>query len=419
MPQAIVRLVVVLLSLTACVWGIWNSASEGLSQLLASYGTMSARLDVAERAARLGPSVPETHFARAGLLAESGAQAEALEEYERAVALRPQDYALWLELGRARDVAGDSQGAVSAYREARRLAPFYAQPRWQLGNTLYRLGQLDEAFVELREAVAGNPKLMPQALALAWAAYAGDARAVEQALRPQTPSLHLALARFFARHGKASEAVEQFRAANGAPVEERRALLAELLAAHHVKEAYEVWASGRTLKNEGDNSAVNRVLNGGFEEAVILNDPGFGWQLSQSAGVEAAQETGLARSGAQSLRLVWNGNSDAAAPVLSQLLLVEPHARYQLRFAARTEKLLSGGLPAVSVTDASGGAGLALGEAAALAQGTHEWQDYAIEFETAAATDAVRIIVRRQNCNNPLCPAYGSVWLDDFSIRKL
>jgi tetratricopeptide (TPR) repeat protein len=353
------------------------------------------------------------------LLAESGAQAEALEEYECAVALRPQDYALWLELGRARDVAGDSQGALSAYREARRLAPFYAQPRWQLGNTLYRLGQLEEAFVELREAVASNPKLMPQAIALAWAAYKADARAVAQALRPQTPSLRLVLARFFARHGKAREAVEQFRAAGGAPGDERRALLAELLGAHHVREAYEVWASGRQLKTVGDDSALNRILNGGFEEAVILNDPGFGWQLSQSAGVEAAQETGLARSGAQSLRLVWNGNSDAATEILSQLILVEPNARYQLRFAARTEKLLTGGLPVVSVTDAGGGAGDALGQAAALPQGTHEWEEYSLEFQTPAATDAVRILVRRRNCNNPLCPAYGSIWLDDFSIRKI
>jgi len=218
-----------------------------------------------------------------------------------------------------------------------------------------------------------------------------------------------------------AEAVAQFRAAGGAATEERRALLAELLAAKRFAEAYEVWASDDQhagARNPEDVTAV--TLNGGFEEPVVLGEPGFGWQLSQnSQAVQAAQDTAEPRSGAHSLRLVWNGNSDTNAPVLSQLVLVEPNARYQLRFAARTEKLLSGGLPVVVLTDAGSDEGSAPGALAALPQGTNPWQDYAVEFRTNERTRAVRVVLRRQNCGAALCPAFGRLWLDDFSVRRL
>jgi hypothetical protein len=389
-----------------------------LSQLLASYGAATGRLDAADYAVRLGRWIPEAHYVRARLLADTGALGSAVEEYERAVALRPRDYALWLELGLAREQAGDAEGAIAAFREAVRLAPFYAAPRWQLGNTLYRAGRLEEAFTELRGAVAGDPKFAPQTLELAWAAFGGDARLVERALQPQTKELRLALARFFVKHGKIAEALAQFRAAGGASDVERRALLGDLLAARRFAEAYEVWLSVRAPNAGGNASANALVLNGGFEDDVALKEPGFGWQLAleRTPALQAAQDTAEPRSGARCLLLNWNGNADASAVVLSQLVLVEPDKRYQLRFAGRTEKLLTGGLPAVSVTDASNSEEPILGTAVALPTGSSPWRDYVIDFKTAAATNAVRIIVRRQSCSNPVCPIFGRVWLDDFSL---
>jgi hypothetical protein len=301
-----------------------------------------------------------------------------------------------------------------------RHAPFYAEPRWLLGNTLFRAGRLTNAFAEIASAAASNPKLLPQAINLAWAAFDGDTQAIERALRLETPEQHLALARFLVKRGKTSEAVAQFRAAGGAAGEERRALLAELLAAKRFVEAYEVWSSVRPPTDESISQDNARVLNGGFEAPVALGEPGFGWQLPQNIpAVQAAQDTAAPHAGVQSLLISWNGNYDPASPVLSQLILVEPNARYQLRFAARTEKLLSGGLPVVVLTDASSSDGRALGTAVALPQGTSAWQEYFIEFTTGSTTNAVQINVRRQNCSSSLCPIFGRAWLDDFSVRRI
>jgi hypothetical protein len=420
LPRFAFRLALACLGILACSWGIWNSGRAGLSQTLASYGLASSQPEMADQAVRFGPANPEAHYVKASLLFNRGELAEAVAEYERAVALRPRDYALWLELGLARDQAGDAPGAIAAFQQSVRLAPFYAPPRWQLGNTLYRVGRFDEAFEELRRAAASHPKLLPQIFDLAWAATGGDAQALERTVQPQTDAARLALARYFVRRGKPGEAVAQFRAAGAVADEERRALLTELLSAKRFAEAYEVWSSGRHEESEKGLTGRGSIINGSFESPVSLNDPGFGWQLAKElSATQAAQDTAAPRSGAQSLRLVWNGNSPAGSPIISQLVLVDPGARYQLRFAARTEKVVTAGLPQILVTDASSSDGRALAAALRLPQGTSPWQDYAIEFTTTGETSAVQISVSRQNCSGHPCPIFGQIWLDDFSIQRI
>jgi tetratricopeptide (TPR) repeat protein len=416
-----VRLLILLIGLMVCFGGVWSSGREGLAQLLAGYGLMTERLDEADRAVKLNPATPEAHYARAGLLLNKGEFAEAVKEYERATALRADDYALWLELGRAREQAGDVEGALAAFRESARLAPFYAQPRWRLGNTLYRAGRRDEAFAELGRAVASDPKLLPQALDLSWASFGDDPRAIERVLQPQTPAAHLTFARFYLKHGRIAEALAQFRLAGHVTEDERRALLRELLAAHRFAEAYAVWSGAGTSEGAKFSSTETSFINGGFEEPVSLEEPGFGWQLPQGLqGVQAAQDTAAPRSGQRSLQLAWNGNAPSGATFISQLILVEPNSRYQLRFAARTEKILTVGPPQVMVTDAAASADAGpLCKPNTLPQGTVDWQDYSMEFETGSETRAILVSVRREKCGVEPCPIFGRAWLDDFALGRI
>ena len=414
------RLIIVILGLVACVWEIWSSGQEGISTLLFTYASTTNQIDAAENAIRLSPSSPAARYVRAGLLSNAGRSAEAIEEYERAVALRPHDYVLWFELGRARDQASDVDGAAAAFRESTRLAPFYAKPHWQLGNTLFRAGRIDEAFAELRRAVTSNPKLMPQAIGLAWAAFSGNAPAVEQVLQPQTQSAHLALAGFFASHGSPTESIAQFRAAGAPSEEQRRALLADLLAAKSFLEAFEVWSSGRPANGTASPRGIGTIANGGFEEPITIDDPGFGWQPGRDLhSVRISLDNSEPLTGAYCLRLDWSGESDPSTPVISQLVLVEPKTRYRLSFAARTQELLTIGLPYVMVTDAGDDKKTVLMQSRTLPQGTTGWQDYLSEFSTSETTRAVTISIRRETCNIPQCAVFGHVWFDKFSIERL
>jgi tetratricopeptide (TPR) repeat protein len=413
--QRLIRVALACLGLLLCLFCAWTAAVAGLSRLYSAYGLKADRLDAADSAVNLTPSDPRAHLIRAALLKESDRGDEALKEYERAVALRPRDYVLWLELGEARDQMEDAEGALVALREAVRLAPNYAEPRWQLGNVELRRGRYDEAFADMRRAAASKPALLPQMIDLAWSVYRGNVTTIEQAVQPQTPEAMLTLARLAAKRGKPLDAARIFRAVGQVSEEEKRALLVELLNTKQFRTAYEIWSTG-TGKERPDASAS--LTDGGFEETINLNDPGFGWQVAREvSSVQVSSDTVEPHGGKKSLLLDWKGDVSPASSIISQLVLVEPNARYRLRFSARTDQLVTGGLPLVVVTDPSDARPLAQSEA--FAQRTSPWRDYEVEFTTGKDTQAVLIALRRQACSSVPCPVFGRVWLDDFSIQRL
>ena len=414
-----VRLPVIALGCIACLWGVWTSAREGSSQFLAGRSAMTEELETAAQAVRLDPSNPEAHYVRAKLLATAENQSEAIREYEHAVALRPRDYALWLALGRDRDLVGDMEGAIAAFDTSAQLAPFYARPHWQLGNTLYRAGRTNEAMKELRLAGASNPNLLPQVINLAWA-LSGDPELMYQALQPQTASAHFALATFFARHARASDSIAQFRAAGELSNEQRRVLVTDLLASKSFAEMFEVWLSGHPSTGGVSPNGIATIRNGGFEEPITLNDPGFGWQVATNLqGVHLSLDSADPHAGSYGLRVDWSGDSDPSRAAVSQLVLVEQHARYRLTFAVRTQEMLTVGLPVLTVTDVSGEGEPVLAQSKTFPRGTTEWQSYAIEFTTTEMTRAVMIAIRRENCAMTPCAAIGHAWTDDFQLERM
>lgn len=419
------RLPMVVVGVAICMWGVWMSARDGLAQHLAGHALTREFVSDANRAVRFGSHVPETHYVLAILMIREGnyGLARPVEELEIAVALRPHDYALWLELGGARDRRGDTAAAVAAFTESTRLAPFYARPRWQLGNALFRAGRMQEALGELRLAARSDPKLALPVLALLWSGLNGNVADVERAFAPQSPPMETALARFLVKRGKVADAMRHFRAAGGISADERRAMIIDLLAAKDFEAAYEVWSLNRGNKTPG----LAHIDNAGFEEPIAIAEEGFGWQLFQNRqGIEAALDPAERRSGMYSLRVDWSGNADTLLPIASQIVLVEPGRRYQLRLAARGADLVMLGLPVISIVDANDPAAQsgdyrlsALGRSQALPKGTNQWQDYGVDFTTSSATRAVIIRIHRENCAIHPCPAFGHAWFDDFSLVKL
>ena len=419
------RLPIVIVGVAVCLFGVWMSAREGLAQHLAGHALIRELVSDTNRAVAFGPTVPETHYTRAVLMQREGnyESGEFLKEFELAVALRPRDYALWLELGSARDSAGDTNGAIAAFAESTKLAPFYARPRWQLGNALFRDGRTQEALAELQLAAQSDPKLALPVLALMWSAVNGNVAEIERAFKPQSPAMESALARFLVKRGKVVDAMRHFRAAGGISVDDQRAMINDLLAAKNFEAAYEVWSLNRGTKASG----LAQIDNGGFEEPIVLEEKGFGWQLVQNQqGIQVALDPAERRSGSHSLRIDWSGNGDTLLPIASQLLLVEPGRRYRLKFAARGAELVMLGLPAISIVDASDPAAQsgdyrpsALGHSQPLPKGTSGWQDYSVDFTTSQATRAVIIRFHRENCEIHPCPAFGHAWLDDFALTEL
>ncbi len=410
------RLIAAAIGVLLCLWGIERAATAGAARLLSDYGLQMAQRTPTDVAVQMSPSDARAHYVRAATLSNLGEFGESVFEFERAVALRPADYRLWMDVGRARERANNAAGAGAAFAEAVRLAPYYAQPRWQFGNFLLRAGQREAAFAELSRAASSNPGLLPAAISLAWGMYDGDPRLVEAAIRPQTQSAHLALARYCIAHGQAGEALRLFNAAGNFSNQDRRTLLTELLATKQFPEAHELWARAQEANGTGRNSDGVAVINdGSFEDGIRLDDPGFGWQTAREAqGVRVSLDTGQPSAGQRSLRLDFNGDSNPALPVISQLVLVEPNLRYELSLTARTEQLVTGGLPLISVSDALDGSSLA--QSRPLSPNSDGWEKYTLDFTTADKMRAVVVSVRRQSCTTNPCPIFGRAWLDVFSL---
>ena len=416
-----IRLLAALPAVLLCLWGAWHAGAEGVSRLLSQYAGVSGDVPASVRAASLTPDDPEAHFARGLVSTNAGALEEAVRDYERAVALRPRDYYLWFMLAEARDQAGNQDGALAASGEAVRLAPYYAQPRWQHGNLLFRAGRMDEAFAELRRAAESDPALLPAIIDLAWGGSGQDVQAVKTLIQPQTPAEEWALARFFARHGRSGEAIRFYREQGTVPDKEWRALLTDLLVARKYRDAYDIWLTSHSpLSLSSERGEIDWTLtDGGFEQPLSLDDPGFGWQLSREAtNVSMSVDVAEHKEGARSLRLEWKGDFNPSAGIISQLLIVKPKSRYRLRFYTRTQELVSGSLPIISIADTSDAIQRVLAQSKPLPQGTSGWSEQAVEFTTGEKTEAVLMFLQRQPCNGP-CPIFGLLWLDGFSLERI
>ncbi len=400
--------------LILCCYGISVAWHTGLGRFLANDAAHTLIGERADRAVAASPGDAETHAARALVLYQAEELNGSIGELENSASLRPQDYLLWLQIGRARDEAGDMQGALLALQEALRLAPFYSDPRWQYGNVLYRAGRFDEAFRELGAAAASDPALSPVLMDLAWGTYPGDAKAVEAIVLPRTDAGRISLARFFVKKGLIDEALTLFRSSEGGALDERSKLLRDLMQAKRFKAAYEVWVASQPVK---DAKLNGNITDPGFEGPLVLNSKGFAWRQERAfEGVTVSLDSKHPRSGANSLLIEWRGHATPEVPVVTQLVLAEPGSRYRLSFFVRTEDVVTGGLPLISITDASDEKFLAQSQPFAPAAG--EWQQYEVAFATSSTTGAVTITLQRQSCAPSPCPMFGRVWLDDFSLQK-
>jgi hypothetical protein len=98
---------------------------------------------------------------------------------------------------------------------------------------------------------------------------------------------------------------------------------------------------------------------------------------------------------------------------------VQPETEYEFQYYVSTDKLETGSAPQVQIVDAANGAELVSTSPAP--NGTSDWTRLNYTFKTGAKTEAVILRVARVSCGteeSPICPIFGSVWYDDFSLKR-
>jgi tetratricopeptide (TPR) repeat protein len=395
-------------------WCIGNTMAEWLPDINAAYA-----------AARLAPEDPQAHFTIARLRERSFLPEElpeAAQRYEEAARLSPNDFRLFMELGRVRGLVGDTRGGEEALRRAVELAPSYPDPRWYLGNSLLRQGRIEEAFAELRRAGEVSPeKFLPQVIELYWRYYNAD-----------VPSVLAAVGNSARARGQLMEYLinlkrldDARRLWEGFDAEQRKLSRATgeklLLRYLEAKRFHDVLALHRELSAvDGAQTAAapEQVMNGGFESAV--GAPGknpFEWQVVPLEGAQMGLDGRVRHEGARSLRIAFNATNTLTFRNISQLVTVAPATRYRLEYYVRTEDLKGAATLVTEIVDAAQ-PDRVLAASQPVATGTADWQAVALDFTTAPGVQAVTMRIVSQPCTAATCPIFGKVWYDNFNLQR-
>jgi Flp pilus assembly protein TadD len=379
------------------------------------------RVETAQMAVNLAPSDPLPHW-RLGSLAQKELPPDqislAVAEYEKAVSLSPHDYRLWMEFGEALEQAGDSDKAEKALREAVKLAPSYAYPRWYLGNLLVRTDRYAEGFAELQQASAANDQFQAQLYNLVWQLNKSDFAEMQKAVG-NTPAIRAGFAKYLVERGHFDEGLRLWNGLTEAEQKEARfaadAIISSLIANQRYHQAMDIWneiAPGLAYRAE-----IGHIIDRGFEDNLAHGlGAVFGWQVQSNSLVQIGIDPGQGHSGSRSLRLYFQVRSHIDTINVTQLVPVNPNTDYDFECYVKTEKLESAETPVVQIVKASDDSVLA--SSAAAPSGNSDWQRITLSFKTGDKNEAVKVKMVRNTCaDSPVCPIFGTVWYDDFDLK--
>jgi tetratricopeptide (TPR) repeat protein len=432
MPQEVIHVstrklpVKILLILLLIVAGAWSYfvVRWYLGNTLAEYFNPAENsLDVAHMAASMAPNDALAHWRVAQVLQRNlplDQQVRAIAEYEKAVSLSPNDYRFWMALGTAHEQTGDPAKAEQALKRAVTLAPAYAYPHWYLGNLLLRNGRYDEAFAELRTASEADPDLHPQQFNLIWAIYSSDPEALKNAVG-QSSAARAMFALYLLGQKRFEDGLRLWNTMSGDEKKANKAtaesIISTLKNELRFHDALQIWNEITAEKLHGE---VGRMFDGGFEEPVAYGpETVFGWQVNSAPQMQIGIDPNTSHGGERSLRLTFMVRANLEGINVSQLIPVQPQTEYEFECYVRTEKLETGSAPQIQMLDATTGTGL--GESQMAPGGTNDWNRVNLSFKTGEKTEAITLKIVRVSCSNeetPVCPIYGSVWYDDFTLKR-
>ena len=379
--------------------------------------TQAEEKHIAELGAYFAPGDPQTHFTLAVLNEKTFLPEDfqkAVQEYEKAAALSPNDFRMWFHLGKARERNGDSAGAENALRKSLELAPNYSEVQWTLGNLLLRQGKSSEAFNLIRQAADGNERFVDPAVSTAWQIFDGDISQVKQNIG-NSPKINAALASFLLKQERFDES---FNAWNSLPSEERKTVFRQrgediynqLISAGKYRKALKIWAEIADDKNR--KYEIGKMTDGGFEinekqEKTSI----FDWQIAGGAQPLIGVDTENVHGGSLSQRIIFNSPGGADFRQILQTVVVEAGKKYEFSMFYKSDLKTSPTLK-WEIVNASDGRVLTATEPIAAKS---DWTNLKAEF-IAANTEAVIIRLARASCNSAVCPISGSVWFDDFVL---
>jgi hypothetical protein len=281
-----------------------------------------------------------------------------------------------------------------------------------------RSGKYDEAFVELRRASEVNPEYTPQLFTMIWGVYGADYDSLSKALGNRADSRgNFAL--YLLNRGKFEEGLRVWSTLTPSEKSDNRSigedLVRTLTSATRFYDAMNVWNDIAPITES--RAAMDQLVDAGFEDVSNYGpEMAFNWQI-RNRQIAVDIDPNVGHTGRRSLRLVFQARSRLEPVIATVLVPVSPDTDYDLEFYVKSQKLNSGATPYIQVLNAADN--LALATSPEAPNGDKNWQHVSLPFRTPPKTEALVIQIARGFCADAdVCPIFGSLWYDDFSIKR-
>jgi tetratricopeptide (TPR) repeat protein len=365
------------------------------------------------------PNDPQTHYSLAAIQEKTLIPDDfprAVENYEKATALSPNNYLLWLQLGRAMERNGDIEGAEKALKKAIELAPNYSENHWTLGNILLRQDKKDEAFTEIRKAAETDEKYINPSVSTAWQSFDGDISIISSKIG-DSPEIKSALAIFLAKQQRSDEALNFW---NALPENDKKTKFkqngTDLINAFITNKKFRAASivQSQISENETDKITLGKFTNFSFENDVKpVNATAFEWQIADAGQPQIGFDDKQKHVGNRSLVIVFNSSDGKDFRQISQTVAVESGKKYQFQTFYKSE-LKANSTVKWEVLDASDNK--ILGTTSVVSP-ISDWHNLTADFITLPSTEAVIVRLTRASCGNSVCPISGKIWFDEFSFQ--
>jgi hypothetical protein len=193
-------------------------------------------------------------------------------------------------------------------------------------------------------------------------------------------------------------------------------MIASLFTDFKFHDALKVW---NDLESKKFQTEVGQIFDGSFELASGYGpETVFGWQVRGAPQVQIGIDAGRSQEGMRSLRFVFEVRANVEAVNVYQLVPVQPNTEYEFEGYVSTDQLTTAGAPQIDIVDATDTAVITSSPMAP--PGNNRWTRISLSFKTGK-TEGIIIKIVRYPCVNketPICPIFGSVWYDDFSLKR-
>ncbi len=342
----------------------------------------------------------------------------AIRAYQTSLSFDPRSADTWLDLGSALEFEDNIADARKSFLEAKRVYPLSAEVAWRYGNFLLRQGELENAFAEIRLAVAADPKHGGEAFSRCWHADP-DLDLILDRVLPANRDVYLAVIFDLASEDRTEPALKVWSRLEALhPKLELRQvfpLMNLLIRGSRMEVAKRVWGEAvrfSELSTRPDPTG-SVIWDGGFETGAVGG--GFAWEYPASFNsVQIRLDTREKHSGRQSLRLQFNGKRNLDFENACVIAPVQPSTSYRFSGWVRTRGLtidegLRFSLRSVDVANAR----VFLTPEV---HGSEPWTLVEASWTSEKESHGVQICIRRNASGRLENEIRGTAWVDDVAL---